>query len=314
MLSYLHEYHAGNHADILKHFVLTYILQYLSKKEEPFSFFDTHAGSGLYDLLDNRCIKTGEAENGIVKLMNSADDLPQSLKSYTDLIKLYYNYKRYPGSPEIERILLSDESVLNLAELHPEEYENLCRNIKESPFSKRTKKINIQLHHRNGYEMLNALTPPKRVILSKEIISSRIQRGGVLIDPSYEESSEFDNIVKTICEVHKKWSNGIIILWYPLLQLKETQIENMLLQLVTNVKKKNSNTEIIDLRLCINSKESHKETSLSEKMVNNPPRLYGSGMFVINYPWKLDDNAESALSSIVNVLSPKEGSFSVKKY
>ncbi len=302
MLSYLHEYHAGNHADILKHYTLTYILNYLSKKDEPYSFFDTHAGSGLYDLLDNRSIKTGEAQKGIEKLLENKIEYSTTLKDYIQIAERYNEKRMYPGSPEIERILLSNKSILNLAELHPEEFTNLKNNLHKNQFSKRLDEIKIQIHHRNGYEMLNALTPPV------------IKRGGVLIDPSYEESSEFDDILETIQNVHKKWCSGIIILWYPLLSLKEAQTEKMLSSIISAVKKQNENTNMIDLRLCVNNKDAHKETELSDKMIENPPRLYGSGMFVINPPWKLDESAKTDLETIVSIIAPQNGSSSVKNY
>lgn len=302
MLSYLHEYHAGNHADLLKHYTLTYILNYLSKKDEPYSFFDTHAGSGLYDLLDNRSIKTGEAQKGIEKLLENKIEYSPALNDYIQIAERYNEKRMYPGSPEIERILLSNKSILNLAELHPEEFTNLKNNLHKNQFSKRLDEIKIQIHHRNGYEMLNALTPPV------------IKRGGVLIDPSYEESSEFDDILETIQNVHKKWCSGIIILWYPLLSLKEAQTEKMLSSIISAVKKQNENTNMIDLRLCVNNKDAHIETELSDKMIENPPRLYGSGMFVINPPWKLDESAKTDLETIVSIIAPQNGSSSVKNY
>lgn len=302
MLSYLHEYHAGNHADILKHYTLTYILNYLSKKNEPYSFFDTHAGSGLYDLLDNRSIKTGEAQKGIERLLENKIEYSPTLNDYIQIVERYNEKRMYPGSPEIERILLSNKSILNLAELHPEEFTNLKNNLHKNQFTKRLDEIKIQIHHRNGYEMLNALTPPA------------IKRGGVLIDPSYEEVSEFDDILETLQNVHKKWCSGIIILWYPLLSLKEAQTEKMLSSIVSAVKKQNENTNMIDLRLCVNDKDAHKETELADKMINNPPRLYGSGMFVINPPWKLDESAKTDLETIVSIIAPQNGSSSVKNY
>ena len=89
MLSYQHAFHAGNHADVLKHFVLTYVLDSLNKKDKPYIFFDTHSGSGIYDLLDNRILKTGEAQSGIQLLLQKKDELPLELNSYLDLVQKY---------------------------------------------------------------------------------------------------------------------------------------------------------------------------------------------------------------------------------
>ncbi len=288
MLSYLHAYHAGNHADILKHYVLTYVLEYLNKKEKPYVFFDTHSGSGLYDLLDNKSLKTHESEIGIIKLLNQ-DNLSlqsnESFISYINLVKKFYNNKLYPGSPLIESHFLRKTDQLIISELHPGEIENLRQNIKNNYPDK-----NVQIHFRNGWEMLNALTPPK------------IKRGAVLIDPSYEETQDYIDAAKTIISVNKKWSNAIILLWYPLLAHRQNDIDNMINSIKENVLKNSPNTDIVDLQLCVNTKESHKEMSLQENQLNkNPPRLYGSGMLVINSPWMLKEKSEELIDYLTKL-------------
>ena len=130
MLSYQHIFHAGNHADLLKHTVLIQVLKSLNKKDKPYTFFDTHSGSGLYDLTDNRSLKTGEAEKGIVSLQNREGELPQSFADYLSFVKAYLNDSRYPGSPEIERSFMRSHDTLILSELHPQEIENLRENMK----------------------------------------------------------------------------------------------------------------------------------------------------------------------------------------
>ena len=290
MLSYQHIFHAGNHADILKHCVLIHVLNSLNKKEKPYTFFDTHAASGLYDLTDGRSLKTGEAGKGIMALLGECcneNQLPLLLNSYLDFVKTYIDDSRYPGSPEIERSFMRSQDTLILSELHPQEIENLRANMKRPCENKNLPSIKI--HNRNGWEMLTALTPPVT------------KRGAVLIDPSYEETSDYIDAADTICAVHKKWTNGIIMLWYPLLAHREGEIESMLDRITEGARALNSNIEIADLRLEVFDKAEHKEVSLDEFRANegkNPPRLYGSGMLVLNAPWKLEEEVNAAIGFI----------------
>ena len=283
MLSYQHSYHAGNHADILKHFVLSYVMEYLNKKEKPYTFFDTHSASGVFDLLDNKSLKTLEAQNGILKLINQ-NDLPQQLDVYLNVIKDPVKNNIYYGSPKIEEHFIRPQDTLILSELHPTEFQNLKQNFKNN--SK-----NVQIHNRNGWEMIKALTPPKT------------KRGAVLIDPSYEQKEDYDIAAKTISLINKKWSNGIILLWYPLLKYREVEINGMINFICKNVKENNQNTEIVNLQLCIAEKDSHTEVALSENAeVNKIPRLYGSGMLVINAPYLLKENTEPVIAYLEDLL------------
>lgn len=277
MLSYQHAYHAGNHADILKHFVLSFVIESLNKKDKPYTLYDTHAGSGLYDLLDNRSTKTGEAQKGIIELLKH-EDLPVQLGSYLEFVKKYTDKNMYPGSPEIESSLMRGQDFLQLAELHPQEYENLSNNMKG--------RKNVQVHNKNGFEMLKALTPPVT------------KRGAVLIDPSYEELSDYEAVAKTITAVNKKWSNGIIMLWYPLLAHREQVINDMLSSITNAVHTVNANTEIVNAQLCVAARDSHHEVELKDLEKNNPPRLYGSGMLVINAPWHLQEECDQVIGKL----------------
>ena len=307
MLSYQHIFHAGNHADLLKHTVLIQVLKSLNKKEKPYTFFDTHSGSGLYDLTDGRSLKTGEAEKGIVSIMKRSGQFPAAFADYLDFVKPYLSDSRYPGSPEIERSLMRATDTLILSELHPQEIENLRRNMKRpcqgSPDT--SAGPSIQIHHRDGWEMLTALTPPAT------------KRGAVLIDPSYEEASDYEKAADTILAVHKKWSNGIILLWYPLLSHREGEINSMLDRISEGARAVNQNIEIADLQLEVFDKSEHQEMSLEEYRAcsasgqdKNQPRLYGSGMLVLNAPWKLAEETESAVEFIKSEISAqlqKEG-------
>ena len=274
MLSYQHVYHAGNHADILKHYVLTFVLNSLNKKEKPYTFFDTHSGSGLYDLTDSRSLKTSEAEAGITKLLKQ-ENAPEELKNYLDFVRTYTEKGFYPGSPEIERAFMRQQDVLVLSELHPQEIENLKQNMNHTGTGMNTNQEDaannpaVQIHKRDGWEMIKAMTPPAT------------KRGGVLIDPSYEEDEDYENAAEAIINVHNKWSSGIILLWYPLLEHRENEIKKMLDSITQTVHSVNENTELENLQLCVNPKGSY--------------RLYGSGMLVINAPWKLKEEGETVI-------------------
>lgn len=311
MLSYQHAFHAGNHADLLKHYVLTFVINSLNKKEKPYTFFDTHSGSGLYDMTDTRVLKTGEAQKGIFKLLEDESKIPSQLQCYVDLVKQYTAQNMYPGSPEIERRLLRKQDTLILSELHPQEIQNLrhnmtdtscphkmntpmtdtscphknstlmtdtsCPNTNKNSTPMSVMHVTPQIHNRNGWEMLKALTPPKT------------KRGAVLIDPSYEETADYLDATKTIIEVHKKWNNGIIMLWYPLLLHRETEIETMLKKITDSARQSNENIEIANLQLSVYDKN---DTEL--------PRLYGSGMLVLNAPWKLEEEANVVINYLKN--------------
>ena len=275
MLSYQHVYHAGNHADILKHYVLTFVLNSLNKKEKPYTFFDTHSGSGLYDLTDSRSLKTSEAEAGIAKFLKQ-ENAPEELKNYLDFVRTYTEKGFYPGSPEIERAFMRQQDVLVLSELHPQEIENLKQNMNHTGTGMGANQKDtannpvVQIHKRDGWEMIKAMTPPAT------------KRGGVLIDPSYEEDEDYENAAEAIIKVHKKWSSGIILLWYPLLEHRENEIKKMLDSITQAVYSVNENTELENLQLCVNPKGSY--------------RLYGSGMLVINAPWKLKEDGETVIN------------------
>lgn len=299
MLSYLHEFHAGNHADVLKHYVLTLILDSLNKKQKPYTFFDTHSGAGKYNLEDEKSLKTGEAALGIKRLLQYCDsceksEIPESLNNYINIVVDCLQQGFYPGSPYIEQKLLLQDSKLILSELHNTENQLLKKNISGN---------NVQIHHRNGWEMINALTPPA------------IKRGAVLIDPSYEELSDYENVVKTFKLLNKKWNVCIFCLWYPLLSYKKDIIDDMKDSIIREAKKTNENAEILDVILSVHKEDSHIETSLKESIGSKTPRLYGSGMLIVNVPWKIQEQIESALPFISDCLGVDgNGAWQIKKY
>ena len=195
MLSYQHAYHAGNLADLHKHALLAWMLDYLTAKPKPLSYLETHAGRGLYDLAGPEAEKTGEARAGITRAL-SQDWLPAEhpLRQALDQIHAMHGADAYPGSPLIARYFLRPEDNAHLAELHPAEHQALAR---IAGFA--------HVHHRDGFQMAQAVCPPTP------------RRGLLLIDPSYEVKDDYDAIPGQIAKLARKWNVGIIALWYPVL-------------------------------------------------------------------------------------------------
>ncbi|MEI6097426.1 MAG: 23S rRNA (adenine(2030)-N(6))-methyltransferase RlmJ [Alphaproteobacteria bacterium] len=195
MLSYQHSYHAGNLADVQKHALLAWMLDYLMQKDKPISYIETHAGRGLYDLTAPEALKTGEAASGIARL---SDRLPADHPYRHRLaeIRARHGATAYPGSPLIAALALRDTDTMHLAELHPTEHHALTRNLTQ---------WGAHIQQRDGFDMALAICPPTP------------RRGLMLIDPSYEVKSDYDRIAKLITQLNRKWNVGIIALWYPVL-------------------------------------------------------------------------------------------------
>lgn len=195
MLSYQHIYHAGNLADVHKHALLAWALAYLTAKDKPLSYIETHAGRGLYDLTANEAAKTGEAAAGIVRAEGwfPADHPYRRILAQ---VRAAHGTSAYPGSPMVAALSLREGDVMHLCELHPQEFRALSANL--APWG-------AHVRQENGLEAALALTPPTP------------RRGMMLIDPSYEVKADYDTIPKVIAKVAKRWNVGVIALWYPIL-------------------------------------------------------------------------------------------------
>jgi 23S rRNA (adenine2030-N6)-methyltransferase len=195
MLSYQHLYHAGNLADVQKHALLAWMLDYLTAKDKPLSYIETHAGRGLYDLAAAEAVKTGEAASGIqrVEARLPAD---HPYRRCLAQLRVQHGAMAYPGSPLIAALMLREGDPIHLAELHPQEHRALQTHL--APWG-----AHIQL--RDGFEMALAVAPPTP------------RRGLMLIDPSYEVKADYERIPKVIAQIARKWNVGIIALWYPIL-------------------------------------------------------------------------------------------------
>ena len=195
MLSYQHIYHAGNLADVQKHALLAWMLSYLTRKDKPLTYLETHAGRALYDLSDAAAEKTGEARQGIDKVAGwFAPDHPYS--QVLQELRETHGPRAYPGSPLLAAKLLRPDDRIHLAELHPQEHSAL--DLAMSPYP-------VKCHLSDGFEMAFALTPPTP------------RRGMLLIDPSYEIKTDYETIPRQIAKLNRAWNVGIIALWYPIL-------------------------------------------------------------------------------------------------
>lgn len=196
MLSYQHAYHAGNLADLHKHALLAVALAYLTAKDKPLTYMETHAGRGLYRLDAPEARKTGEAEAGIARA-EAEDWLPQDhpLRRTVTATRLRHGPTAYPGSPLIAAHFLRPGDRAHLAELHPAEAEALHP---VAGFA--------TLHRIDGFQMARALCPPTP------------RRGMILIDPSYEVKADYDSIPRQIAQIIRRWNVGVVALWYPILQ------------------------------------------------------------------------------------------------
>ena len=198
MLSYRHAFHAGNHADVLKHFVEVQLLGYLAQKDKPFWYIDTHAGAGCYELDSGYAAHNAEFETGIARLWDR-DDLPAPLADYVALVKRINpdgQLKLYPGSPLVAMELLREQDRMRLFELHPTDSDILQEN-----FAGQGSQVLIQTA--DGFSALKALLPPPP------------RRALVMIDPSYEIKQDYQRVATALREGLKRFANGIYAVWYP---------------------------------------------------------------------------------------------------
>ncbi|OCG13819.1 rRNA methyltransferase [Gilliamella sp. wkB292] len=276
MLSYRHSYHAGNHADVLKHVVLTLCLESLKEKEKSILYLDTHSGAGRYLLQSEHAEKTGEYLSGI-NLVWQQTVIPEALTPYISVLKRYNPFdtlKYYPGSPLIAKQLLREQDKLNLTELHPSDYPLLKQEF--------TKDKRAKVLREDGFLQLKSKLPPQS------------RRGIILIDPSYEIKEDYQKIPTAICEAYKRFATGVYLIWYPV--VSRTQTQKMIDGIVNLGIKRISQFE------------------LALRPDNNHKGMTASGMIVINPPWKLHEQMQTILPWLSNILdTDKTGNILIKK-
>ena len=267
-MNYRHIYHAGNFADVLKHLVLTRIVEHLKKKDKAFRIIDTHAGTGLYDLTSAEAQKTGEWQGGIGRILGAAlpDEvagLLQPLIQVVAQVNPQGGLRHYPGSPFLVRALLRKQDRLTAIELHPQDAETLKTRFAGD--------YQVRVIELDGWLAPGAQLPPKE------------KRGLVLIDPPFEQEGEFDRLGHAMVTAHQRWAGGTFALWYP---VKDRRAVNAFRAGL----KETGIPKILDISLAIRAPSSE-------------PRLDGTGMIVVNPPFTLEAEMKAALAVIAPLMA-----------
>jgi 23S rRNA (adenine2030-N6)-methyltransferase len=266
MLSYRHAFHAGNHADVLKHAVVVQLLRYLAQKDKAYWYIDTHAGAGVYSLQEGYATKTGEFETGIAKLWGRKD-LPPMLADYVDEVAALNadgNLRFYPGSPYLAWRLMREQDRMRLFELHTTEIDVLQHNFRDAG-------RRAMLYAGDGFEGVKALLPPPP------------RRALVLIDPSFEDKRDYSRTLNCVEEGLKRFATGTYAIWYPqVTRLESQRFPDQLKRL---------------------QERNWLHVSLT---VSNPPSdgfgLFGSGMFIVNPPYTLAKTLKETMPWLVQTL------------
>jgi 23S rRNA (adenine2030-N6)-methyltransferase len=268
-MNYRHDFHAGNHADVLKHVALVRILLYLQRKPAPYRVIDTHAGSGRYDLASAAAMRTGEWRDGIGRLDPAAlpPDARELVQPYLDLVgSAVRGEAPYPGSPALALALARPFDRAMFYELHPEARAALAATIGRD---KRAKIMAL-----DGYVGLNASLPPVE------------RRGLVLVDPPFEQADEFDRLTAAVLAAHRKWRDGILMAWVPLKDRRS--VERMWAALAGA-----GVADALRLELAVGAQPEG--------------RLAASALLVINPPWTLAAEMSCLLPALARQLGGRDG-------
>jgi 23S rRNA (adenine2030-N6)-methyltransferase len=278
MFSYRHGFHAGNHADVLKHTVLVQLLEHLLRKDKPFWVVDTHAGGGLYDLTSSYATKSGESATGITTLWDmwqQGEQIPEVVKAYLGQVAKVNTGKAlhwYPGSPQIAAQMLREGDHLRLFELHPTEIKLL-----QDHFAGVKRGVSIQAL--DGFAGLKGCLPPPP------------RRGLVHIDPSYEMKEDYRRVLQSMRDALAKFPTGTYAVWYPDVARHESQ------QFPAQLKRLTADLPKVDWLLA---------TLRVKAAPRDGKGLYGSGMFIVNPPYTLYDQLADALPWLVETIGLDE--------
>lgn len=269
MLSYRHAYHAGNHADLLKHAVWCYVIDYLRQKEKPFALYDSHAGGGEYPLAAAATAQQQEYRNGIARLLTSPNP-PPALHPYLKQVREYNppdTFTIYPGSPALARQQLRPGDQLFLCERHPAELAAL-----EQRYGADRQVI---IDNADGFQQLSARLPPTQ------------RRGAILIDPSYEIKQEYETAPAALQRAWRRFRTGCYLLWYPVVERRRARY---LIQQMIN----SAIPRQLWLELAIQGDQRGHGMS-------------ASGLIVINPPWPLAAAFSEALPWLQQQLGRSDG-------
>jgi 23S rRNA (adenine2030-N6)-methyltransferase len=310
MFSYRHAFHAGNHADVLKHTTLIALMKYLTQKDTALTVIDTHAGAGLYRLDSDYTETSGEAVEGVFKLISGQKTPPAqdtrsqaatkkiagpvpagawapALQDYVDLLRGLNpqfaetgdaaHLKIYPGSPFIEQQFLSGRDKLKLFELHPTDFKSLSGNIEQLGVGRQ-----VTVAREDGFEALKTFLPPPA------------RRAMVLCDPSYEVKSDYARVAACMSDAVKRFATGTYVIWYPIIPRPEAH--DLPRKLKTLAVKAGRSW----LNATLTVKSSKLTTDVSGEVIR--PGLPSSGMFIINPPHTLKADLQAALPQMVALL------------
>jgi 23S rRNA (adenine2030-N6)-methyltransferase len=267
MLSYRHGFHAGNHADVLKHVTLVLLLRILTRKDKAVLVVDTHAGAGSYSLEQGFAVRNAEFRNGIASLWERGD-LPAPVADYLDQVRAMNPdgvLRNYPGSPRIALGVLRPQDRLRLFELHSTEGSILAEQ-----FAQGGRRVTVTTG--DGFAGLKAVLPPPS------------RRGLVLIDPSYELASDYRAVVAALRDGLQRFATGTYVVWYPLLQRRES------IELPDKLRRA-AGADWVDIALQVKAPSPEGRG------------LHGSGMFIVNPPWTFSGQMRSIMPWLTQALA-----------
>ena len=272
MLAYRHAFHAGNHADVLKHITLTLVLRYMNQKDKSYRLIDTHAGAGGYSLEGQYAQKKGEYLQGVARLWDrDPAELPEAVADYMARVREFNpegQLEQYPGSPAFAKMLLRAQDQLRLYELHPTDHRIL------EAFLGSVKGAEVK--DTDGFDGLKSQVPP----------SSR--RAVVLMDPSYEGHGDYSKVIASLREAIARFPEGVYMVWYPQVsKLEAAQLPRRLEGLAPK--------GWLHARLTVQQPDSQGYG------------LAGSGMFILNPPYTLHDQLLAVLPYLTEVLGQYDG-------
>jgi 23S rRNA (adenine2030-N6)-methyltransferase len=275
-MNYRHAFHAGNHADVLKHVVLLALCDALTAKPAPLFALDTHAGRGLYALDSNSAQRTGESDSGISRLLAEppSDPLIARYLQAVRACRVAHGKPSYPGSPWLLAHALREDDRIAACELQPEEAAQLETNFARDP--------RIAVHQRDGYAAIKALLPPK-------IGATKFTRGLVLIDPPFEaQLEEFDTAIGALREALGRWPQACYALWYPI--------------------KLRRSLQPFFRRAAALPARSALVAELLVRPDDSPLHMNGSGLLLLNPPFQLDEKLAPAVKLLAQVLGERHPS------
>jgi 23S rRNA (adenine2030-N6)-methyltransferase len=278
MLAYRHAFHAGNHADVLKHLVLSQVLAYMNSKDKGWRYVDTHAGAGGYSLQGEAARKKGEAQQGILRLLQR-NDTPAPVEQLLALVRAFNGggaVKQYPGSPAIAMQFKRAQDQLRLHELHPTDHKILGSYLGSEP--------GVEVQMSDGFATLKSHLPPPT------------RRGVVLIDPPYEIKTDYARTLAALRETLTRFADAVVIVWLPQLQLVEAAQLPQRLKAAADAQAKKG---WLHARLTV--------AQADERGFG----LLGSSVFVVNPPHTLHATLKPVLPWLAQALAQFDGAKSM---